>query len=302
VNVSVAMTVLNNEQVTMKAHKHLAALLLFVPFMLATTDASAATVPITKETSASLPGYNTYRPADIKTGAPLPIIVWANGGCVRRDATWTTILERWASEGFFVIAVTSLPDADPAAPGRFTVEEQAAAIEWAIKENATSSSPYANRLDVNRIVAAGNSCGGMTSLALAARDARVKSVYILSGSSLGPNTTKEAARALMSKVSAPVLFVVGGEEDIARKPSHLDYSLLREGIPAMVVSRSTGDHRTVSTDPAIQSDAADIGVNWFKATLQNDQDAIAMLRTRICAKCDPGTWSAQSKHLGAGNQ
>ena len=162
-----------------------------------------------------------------------------------------------------------------------------------------SSSPYANRLDVNRIVAAGNSCGGMTSLALASRDSRVKSVYILSGSSLGPNTTKEAAGALMSKVSAPVLFIVGGEEDIARKPSNLDYSLLRDGIAAMVVSRSSGDHRTVSTDPAIQSDAADMGVNWFRATLHNDKDAIKMLRTSICAKCDPETWSAESKNLGA---
>jgi dienelactone hydrolase len=283
----------------MKLHTRLAALLLFVPFMLATVHASGATLPITKESSANLPGYNIYRPADIKADAPLPIIAWANGGCVRRDATWTTILERWAGAGFFVVAVTSLPGADPAAPGRFTVEEQAAAIEWAIKENATSGSPYANRLDVNRIVAAGNSCGGMTSLALAARDSRVKSVYILSGSSLGPNTTKEAAGALMSKVSAPVLFIVGGEEDIARKPSNLDYSLLRDGIAAMVVSRSSGDHRTVSTDPAIQSDAADMGVNWFKATLQNDKDAIATLRTTICAKCDRNTWSAESKNLGA---
>ncbi len=284
----------------MKAHKSLTQVVLSVSFMLATVHASGATAPITKETSANLPGYNIYRPADIKAGAPLPIIAWANGGCVRRDATWTTILERWAEEGFFVVAVTSLPNADPAAPGRFTVDDQAAAIEWAIRENGTSSSPYANRLDVNRIVAAGNSCGGMTSLALAARDSRVKSVYVLSGSSLGPNTTKEAAGALMSKVSAPVLFIVGGEEDIARKPSNLDYSLLRDGIAAMVVSRNSGDHRTVSTDPAIQSDAADMGVNWFRATLQNDKDAITTLRTRICAKCDPDTWSAQSKNLGTG--
>jgi len=286
----------------MKTNKSFVRVVLFVSCLLATVYASGASVPITKETSANLPGYNIYRPADIKAGSPLPIIAWANGGCVRRDATWTTILERWASEGFFVVAVTSLPIADAAAPGRFTVEEQAAAIDWAIKENGTASSPYANRLDLNRIVAAGNSCGGMTSLTLASRDARVKSVYILSGSSLGPTATKEAAAALMSKVSAPVLFIVGGEEDIARKPSNLDYSLLRDGIAAMVVSRNAGDHRTVSTDPAIQSDAADIGVNWFKATLLNDKDAVKTLRTSLCAKCDPKIWSAESKHLDAGKK
>ena len=284
----------------MKTYKSLARVTLFVSFTFATVYASGAAVPTIKETSPNLPGYNIYRPADIKAGAPLPIIAWANGGCVRSDGTWKTILERWAGEGYFVIAVTSLPNSEPTAPGRFTVDDQAAAIEWAIRENGTSSSPYANRLDVNRIVAAGNSCGGMTSLALASKDTRVKSVYILSGSSLGPNATKEAAGALMSKVSAPVLFIVGGEEDIARKPSNLDYSLLRDGIPAMVVSRSSGDHRTVSTDPAIQSDAADIGVNWLRATLHNDKGAIKTLGTKICAKCDPKLWSAESKNLGAG--
>jgi dienelactone hydrolase len=281
----------------MKTYKSLGRLFLHVCLALAASHASGAPVPITKESSANLPGYNIYRPADMTVGAPLTVIAWANGGCVRRDATWNTILERWASEGFFVIAVTGLPNSDPAAPGRFTVEDQAAAIEWAIRENGNPSSPYANRLDLNRIVAAGNSCGGMTSLALASRDARVKSVYILSGSSLGPNTTKEAAAALMSKVSAPVLFIVGGEEDIARKPSNLDYSLLRDGIAAMVVSRSGGDHRTVSTDPAIQSDAADIGVSWFKATLHGDKAAVQTLRTNLCAKCDPQTWSAEMKNL-----
>jgi dienelactone hydrolase len=286
----------------MKTYQSLAQAILFVSFILTPVYASGAPVPIAKETSANLPGYNIYRPANFKAGALLPVIAWANGGCVRRDATWTTILERWAGEGFFVVAVTGLPNSDPTAPGRFTVDDQAAAIEWAIRENKTSNSPYANRLDVNRIVAAGNSCGGMTSLALASRDSRVKSVYILSGSSLGPNTTKEAAGALMSKVSAPVLFIVGGEEDIARKPSNLDYSLLRDGIAAMVVSRSAGDHRTISTDPAIQSDAADIGVNWFKATLHDDKDAIKALRTSLCAKCDRSTWSAESKNLGAGKK
>jgi dienelactone hydrolase len=282
----------------MKTKKNLAQVILFASFILASVYASAAPVPTVKETNANLPGYNIYRPTDIKAGAPLPIIAWANGGCVRSDFTWKTIFERWAGEGYFVIAVTSFPNVDPAAPGRFTVEDQAAAIDWAIKENANASSPYAKRLDVNRIVAAGNSCGGMTSLTLASRDSRVKSVYILSGSSVGPNATKETAGAVMSKVSAPVLFIVGGEEDMARKPSNLDYSLLRDGIAAMVVSRSAGDHRTVSTDPAIQSDAADIGVNWFKATLNSDKDAIKALQTNLCAKCDSKTWSAESKNLG----
>jgi|SRR5215831_16876692 len=283
----------------MKTQTSLARPCLAILIVFATIGASAATVPIIKETSASLPGYNIYRPAEMSSKKPLPIISWANGGCYRADATWKTILERWAGAGYFVIAVTTMPDADPKAPGQFKVDDQAAAIDWAIKENGNPSSPYSKHLDINRIVAAGNSCGGMTSLTLAARDSRVKSVFILSGSSVGPNPTTETANAVMSKVSAPVVFVVGGPEDMARKPATLDYSLLHDGIAAMVVSRSSGEHRTVSTDPAIQSDAADIGVNWFRATLFGDKKAIEELRTNICEKCDRNTWSAESKNLGA---
>ena len=39
-------------------------------------------LPTVTEQPADLPGYNVYRPADLDaTGAPLPVIVWANGGC-----------------------------------------------------------------------------------------------------------------------------------------------------------------------------------------------------------------------------
>jgi hypothetical protein len=66
---------------------------------------------------------------------------------------------------------------------------------------------------------------------------------------------------------------------------------------AMVVMRSAGDHRTVSTDPAILRDVGEISVNWFKATLYNDKAARKALAGTLCPGCDLKTWSLKSKNL-----
>lgn len=267
--------------------------------LLAVSQAHSEGFAVTKETPSNLPGYNVHRPTDMR-GA-LPVIVWANGGCVRSDFTWSKLFERWAGEGFVVISITGRPGLSPeeAAKDRSTADHQAAAIDWAVKETRTQGSPYAGRLDVDRIAAAGNSCGGITSLTLASRDPRAKSVFVLSGSSVGPNQTKEAASPIMSKVSVPVMFVVGGNEDVARAAANMDYSLLPKGVGAMVVERNAFDHRTVSTDVGSLADAAEIGLNWFKATLRIDKDALTTLKTTICYRCNPETWTAKSKNLGA---
>lgn len=44
-----------------------------------------------------------------------------------------------------------------------------------------ASSPYKDKLDIDKISAGGNSCGGITSLGLASMDPRVKSIFVLSG-------------------------------------------------------------------------------------------------------------------------
>ena len=55
---------------------------------------------------AGVPGLAVYRPADLEaTDEPLPVIAWANGGCVRHESTWAPLLDRWAASGFVVVAI-----------------------------------------------------------------------------------------------------------------------------------------------------------------------------------------------------
>jgi len=255
-------------------------------------------VPFTVDTAPELPGYNVYRPSDLGAHRH-PVVVWANGGCVRHDATWRPLLERFAASGFVVVAITQMPGREVTLEDRTTAADQAAAIDWALEQEVRSGGPYEGRLDPDRIAAAGNSCGGITSLALAGTDPRVRAVFVLSGSSVGPTATREQAAAVMEKVTQPVGFVVGGAEDVAAAQAAQDYELLADGIPGFVARRATGDHPTVSTDPGILADVAEIGINWLDLALNGNGAARRNLAEEPCCSFSSGIWSVEAKHLDA---
>src|SRR5262245_5627542 len=100
-----------------------------------TTTAAPAierSLATTTEPMPDVDGYNLRRPEVLgATGAPLPVIVWANGGCVRYDATWQPLLDRWAAAGFFVISITARPGEQPSLTNPASADDQAAAIDWA---------------------------------------------------------------------------------------------------------------------------------------------------------------------------
>ena len=259
--------------------------------------ATSRSLATTVEQAPDLPGYNLYRPVDLDaTGAPLPVVVWANGGCVRHDATWSSMLERWAAAGFVVIAITVPAEGQAETAPASTADDQAAAIDWA-EEQAAGTGPYAGRLDLERVVAAGNSCGGITSLGLAASDDRVRSVFVLSGSSVGPGATPEQAAAIMGEISVPVGFAVGGEEDIARHEAMQDHDALPAGVPGLVAGRRTFDHVVVSTDEGALADVAEIGINWMDLSLNGNRAALAALEGNPCGDCPAGLWTVTAKHL-----
>ena len=207
-------------------------------------------------------------------------------------------MRSWAKAGFVVVSITVAPEGSTASPAT-SAADQAMAIDWVEQQDELVGGPLAGHLDTDRVVAAGNSCGGITSLGLAGTDPRVRAVFVLSGSSVGPVATVEQADGVMSKVTVPVGFVVGGAEDIANAAATQDYDLLADGVPAFIAARDLGDHRTVSTEPAILAEVTEISTNWLDVALNGYEAAREALAADPCAACPPGRWVVRSKSLEA---
>jgi hypothetical protein len=170
----------------------------------------------------------------------------------------------------------------------------AACIDWAVEQAEDDDSAYFGKLATDHIVAAGNSCGGVTTLGLTARDARVSAAFVLSGSS----GFGAANREVIDRIQVPVGYIVGGATDVAGANATSDYDALPDGVPAAIVSRFEGDHRTVSTDPGILADEAEISLSWLELTVFGSRTAHAALSSAtVCKDCEPGHYTLKAKHL-----
>ncbi len=107
----------------------------------------------------------------------------------------------------------------------------------------------------------------------------------------------------MSKIQAPLMYVVGGKEDFAHDPASVDYDSLPTGVPMIIVARSSGDHGFVSVTPQVVENAADMAASWFEGTLFGNQSELKQLTTSICPTCAPDVWSVlKHKNLGLSDQ
>jgi len=255
---------------------------------------------ITVETPGDPPYFNIYRPADLdaaiaETGGPLPVIVWANGACMRSDAMWQVLYNRWASGGYVTLALNTVP-AGAVESSSVTAEDQIALVDWLFAEVKEAGSPYAGKLDTTRVIASGNSCGGVTSLNAASRDQRMTALFILSGSSaLGTSDPN-----IMRGITVPVFWIEGGTEDISRAAATADYENLADDVPALIVTRSSGDHLAISNDLTNLGMSAEMALHWLDLALYGIPEAYEVLTSGgpLCTGCDASLWTVfQSQNL-----
>jgi hypothetical protein len=106
---------------------------------------------------ATLPNHTIYAP---KTPPPdsekLPLIVWGNGACMGVGTMFYNFLNEIASHGFVIIANGKAVGAPLS--GMETYKDLMTSIDWALTNPAAKK--YGN-IDTSRIVAAGQSCGGL---------------------------------------------------------------------------------------------------------------------------------------------
>ncbi len=174
----------------------------------------------------SLPGYVVYRPADypaaVKSEGPLPLLVFANGGCNDTSLPHERMLSDLASYGYLIVALGEMQDSiNDRQLHKSPNSDMIRAIDWAEKQNSSRKSAYTHGIDMEYVGLAGMSCGGAQVMACC-DDERVKTC-IMFNSGMGDIEMADASRESLAKLHCPVLYLIGGESDIAYGNALLDY-------------------------------------------------------------------------------
>jgi dienelactone hydrolase len=282
--------------------------------------------PALNEEDATLPDHVVYHPADLSKlgGTKLGVVAWGNGGCANDGAGGRFHLAQIASHGYLVIAsgkILSGPGAPPrparpaappagapanvpaaGVPGGIPPPQTHAsslveAIDWALKENQRKGSPYFGKIDPQQIAVSGWSCGGIQALTVAA-DARVHAVLIHNSGTFArgasPLAEMDIGKEALKKLHTPVIYIVGGPNDIAYPNAVDDFSKI-DHVPVFVASTERGHGGTFLDDNG--GIAASVAVSWLNWQLRGDKEAAKRFVGKDCGLCNDPNWSVDSKQV-----
>ncbi len=178
----------------------------------------------------TLPDFAVYRPQNIqeavKNEGRLPVMVWANGGCVNSSIQHERFLTEIASHGYVIVAIGDL---------QLTAEDRKqqsspdtmllAALDWMEQRANEKGNDYSENVDLGKIAAGGMSCGGAHALRIAA-DKRVKT-YMICNSGMGDMTMAGASTKSLENLHGKIIYIIGGETDIAYANAVMDYDRIK---------------------------------------------------------------------------
>ena len=267
--------------------------------------------PAIKETDPRLPGQVIYRPANLAAlgSTKLGVYAFGNGACTDDAAHTRLHLLEVASHGYLVIvpgafytgpgAIPRPANLPPAGPNAVltTHQQLGEAITWALAENARPGSPYQGRIDPKAIAVSGFSCGGLQAM-FNARDPRVATVVMMNSGLFvdGPTTMAGMTgdKRLLDTLHTPILYVLGGERDIAYAAGMDDFAHISR-VPAAVANIDKG-HGGTYWEPNGGA-AAQVVVKWLDWQLRGDAAAGRMFKGKDCGLCRDPAWKLQTKGM-----
>lgn len=244
----------------------------------------------------TLPNFVIYRPQNItqttqKNGA-LPVIMFANGGCSDTSLEYERILTDIASHAYIVIALGAMIDsfnerAHNKAPNAMMIE----GLDWITAQSQAKDSEYFQAADLNRVAFAGHSCGGAQILALA-NEPRVDT-FVLFNSGIGDMTMAGASKASLNDVQKPIVYLVGGESDVATPNAELDYQRISH-VPVALCNLPNGGHSGTFNQP-YGGTFSDLAIAWLDWHLKDKtSNAPVFLDKNSTLFAD---WQLKAKHF-----
>ena len=252
-------------------------------------------------TDDTLPTHTVFRPEDVsvfENNNKLPIIVWGNGACANSPWEHINFLSEVASHGFLTIAIGPMPQEGERSSGRSEASQLLDAIDWAIAQNNNPNSPLYNKIDTSNIAVSGMSCGGLQTLEVAP-DPRVTTAIVCNSGIIGtlgggmpgmPALTKED----LSKLHSPVLYLLGGESDIAYNNGMDDFERINH-VPVFVANMDVGHGGTYSQPHG--GEFAKVATAWYKWQLKDDSEAGKMFTGDKPLLSQSDVWETNKKNL-----
>jgi hypothetical protein len=254
-------------------------------------------------TDSTLATHTVFRPQDLSVFGErnrLPILVWGNGACANSPWEHVNFLSEVASHGFLVIAIGPMPAEGQrgGAGGPTQSSLLMDAINWASDQNRDEKSHYHNKLDTTKIAVSGMSCGGLQALEVAP-DPRITTVIVCNSGILGnpgsgirgmPNLTKDH----LARLHTPVLYILGGEKDIAYKNGMDDVHRINH-VPVFAANLNVGHGGTYSRSHG--GDFARVATAWAQWQLKGDKDAARMFEGEPCGVSQMEGWKVEKKGI-----
>lgn len=256
----------------------------------------------------SLPDFVVYRPMNLdaamrvgrlgmfQTGEvkkeKLPVLVFCNGGCMDTSIGYENMLTDLASYGYVVVAVGQLQmlaqhEKDQHTPSSMVQR----ALDWICQQAADPSSSYYNIIDTGKIAAAGHSCGGAQVLANAA-DKRLKT-YLILNAGMGKMTMADASRKSLKNLHGPILYLVGGKEDVAWANAQMDYQAIKK-VPVVLADNTKSGHGGTYEQPNGGANARMVRA-WLDWQLKGKQEPRALFLDGNLAGYDQ--WTIVNKNF-----
>ena len=249
----------------------------------------------------SLPTHTIFKPQDLSKFGPaqqLPILVWGNGACANTPYEHINFLNEIASHGFLVVAIGPMPGEDEVKHELTSSKLLTDAIDWAIAQNSNKNSIYYQKLNIDKIAAAGMSCGGLQTLDIC-QDPRLKTVMICnSGLFLNPTQAMDGMpmpkKEKLNSIHTPIIYILGGETDIAYGNGMDDFKRINH-VPAFVANFNVGHGGTYA-----KPNGGEFGVvatNWLLWQLKGDKTAEKMFAGAPCGLSKREGWIVDKKMI-----
>lgn len=247
-------------------------------------------------TEDSFKNYVVYRPenmkAAIKKMGKLPLVIFANGGCNDTSLPYERMLSEIASNGYLVIALGAMQQTlDDRQLNKAPNAMMTAAVDIIRKEASNEQSRYYQSVDLDNIAFSGQSCGGAQMLALAATPS-IKT-YMMFNSGMGDMTMAQASSQSLKAVHAPIVYLVGGESDVATANALLDYERLNH-ISVAFANHLTAGHSGTFEAPHGGSFAR-MAIKWLDWQLkQKNENAKIFLNNKLAQF---PSWTMKAKNF-----